>query len=40
MRQAALSGNMSDAERRRRAEDMAMKFCAMMDFEDDSSDEN
>lgn len=38
MRNEAVSGNLSDDERRRRAADMAMRLCAVMNF-DESSDE-
>lgn len=40
MRESAVSGNMSDDLRRKKAEDLALKLCAMMDFQDDSSDDD
>jgi hypothetical protein len=39
IRNEALVGNLSDDERRRRAAELAMRLCAVMDFDESSDDE-
>mmetsp|Transcript_11182 Transcript_11182/g.17026 ORF Transcript_11182/g.17026 Transcript_11182/m.17026 type:complete len:324 (+) Transcript_11182:34-1005(+) len=40
MREQAVKGNISDEDRRAKAAELAMQFCAMMDFDDSSDDES